>query len=78
MLLQLENTDVANLKKLMEYARQLNMRLSLVDESDGKVALPGKPLSEAALKSLIESGRKTGEVSMETAHNIIRKNFHAD
>ena len=78
MLLQLENTDASNLKKLMDYARQLNLRLSLVDENENNVALPGKPLSDAALRSLIESGRKTGTISMESAHNIIRKNFHAD
>jgi len=47
MLLQLENTDLINLKTLMEYARQLNMRLSLVDENEGEVALPGKPMSRS-------------------------------
>jgi hypothetical protein len=78
MLLQLENTDSSNLKKLMDYARQLNLRLSLVDENENNVALPGKPLSDTALRSLIESGRKTGVISMESAHNIIRKNLHAD
>ena len=78
MLLQLENTDFANIKKLMDYARQLNLRLSLLDDNEGNTALPGKPLSEAALKTLIESSRKTGTISMESAHNIIRKNFNAD
>jgi hypothetical protein len=78
MLLQLENTDASNLKKLMAYARQLNLRLSLVDENENNVTLPGKPLSDTALRSLIESGRKTDTISMESAHNIIRKNFHAD
>jgi hypothetical protein len=75
-LLLLENTSSANIKKLMDYARQLDLHLSLVDESN--TSLPGKPLSEAALRSMIESGRKTGVVKMETAHNTIRKNFHAD
>lgn len=78
MLLQLENTDASNLKKLMDYARQLNLHLSLVDENENNVVLPGKPLSDTALRSLIESGRKTGTVSMESAHNILRKDFHAD
>ena len=78
MLLQLENTDFTNVKKLMDYARQLNLRLSLLDDNESNTALPGKPLSEAALKALIESGRKSGTISMETAHNIIRKNFNAD
>lgn len=78
MLLQLENTDFSNIKKLMDYARQLNMRLSLIDDNESNTALPGKPLSEAALKALIESGRKTVTISMENAHNTIRKNFNAD
>jgi hypothetical protein len=78
MLLQLENTDFTNIKKLMDYARQLNLRLSLLDDNESNTALPGKPLSEAALKSLIESSRKSGTISMGTAHNIIRKNFNAD
>jgi len=78
MLLQLENTDFSNIKKLMDYARQLNLRLSLLDDNESNTALPGKPLSEAALKTLIESGRKSGTISMENAHNTIRKNFNAD
>jgi hypothetical protein len=78
MLLQLENTDSSNIKKLVEYARQLNLHLSVVDDMANSVSLPGKPLSETALKALIESGRKTGVVSMANAHEAIRKNFHAD
>ena len=76
MLLLLENTSSSNLNKLMEYARQLNLRLSLIDESN--TSLPGKPLSDDALRSMIEQGRKTGTIAMESAHTIIRKNFNAD
>ncbi len=78
MLLQLENTDAANVKKLMDYARQLNLHLSLVDDAENKPSLPGKALSAAALRGLIESGRKTGIISMNAAHDLIRKNFHED
>lgn len=78
MLLVLENTNDINLKKLIEYARQLNLHLSPVDDSESSTALPGKPLSPALLKSMIEQGRKTGAISMEAAHSSIRKNFHAD
>jgi len=78
MLLQLENTDNANLQKLMDYARQLNLRLSLIDDNSNNLALPGKPLSGAALKTLIESSRKSGIITMESAHDIIRKKFNAD
>jgi uncharacterized protein YhfF len=77
MLLLLENTDSGNIKKLMDYARQLNLRLSLVDDTDSP-ALPGKPLSAEKLKAMIENGRKTGTISMVAAHQMLRKNFNAD
>ena len=78
MLLQLENTSDANVKKLLDYARELNLHLRLVEQDESKTALPGKPLSESALQSMIESSRKSGTISMEDAHNTIRKNFNAD
>jgi len=78
MLLQLENTTEANVQKLLDYARQLNLSLTLIDQDESNFALPGKPLPESALKSMIEAGRKTGTITMENAHDIIRKNFHAD
>jgi hypothetical protein len=78
MLLQLENTSYANVKKLLEYARELNLNLRLVDQDESNPTLPGKPLSETALKALIENSRKSGSITMDVAHNIIRKNFHAD
>ena len=78
MLLQLENTSYANLKKLLDYASQLNLHLRLVDQDETNTALPGKPLSEAALKAMIESSRKSGTITMQSAHDTIRKNFHAD
>jgi hypothetical protein len=78
MLLQLENTSYANLKKLLEFAQELNLNLRLVDEDTSNIALPGKPLSESALKSIIENSRKSGTITMKAAHDTIRKNFHAD
>ena len=78
MLLQLENTSYDNVKKLLEYARELNLSLKLIDQDSSNTTLPGKPLSAAALKAMIENSRKTGTISMEAAHNTIRKNFHAD
>jgi hypothetical protein len=73
MLLQLENSDYKNVEKLMDYARQLNLHLSLVDDNENNPALPGKSLSASALKMLIKSGRKSGSINMETTHKIIRK-----
>ena len=78
MLLQLEDTSYANVKKLLEYARELKLNLRLIDPVEGKTALPGKPLSDEALKTLIANSRKSGTITMDTAHNTIRKNFHAD
>ncbi len=78
MLLQLEDTSYANVKKLLEYARELNLNLRLVDQDSGNSALPGTPLSAATLKAIIENSRKTGTITMADAHNTIRKNFHAD
>jgi len=78
MLLQLENTSYANLKKLLEYASQLNLKLRLIDQEESNTALPGKPLSKAALRDMIENSRKSGTITMEDAHQTIRKNFDAD
>ena len=78
MLLLLENTNYADVKKLLDYANQLNLRLSVIDQDENNSGLPGKPLSTAALKSIIENSRKSGAITMDTAHDTIRKNFHAD
>lgn len=77
MLLLLENTSNANITKLLEYARQLDLRLTLLDD-ESNTTLPGKPISPSVLKSMIEQGRKMGTISLETAHNAIRKNLNAD
>ncbi len=78
MLLQLENTNAANVMKLIDYANQLHLHLSIIDENYNNTALPGKPLSALQLKTMIESSRKSGTISMNAAHQIIRKNFNAD
>ncbi len=65
MQLQPENTNDENVHKLPDYVNESNS------------VLPGKALSESALISMIEDGRKTGTITMETAHDIIRKNFHS-
>ena len=78
MLLRLENTSYANVKKLVDYAGKLNLRLSLVDQDESNAALPGKPLSATALKAMIEHSRKTGAVNMETAHNILHSSRLTD
>ena len=78
MLLQIEETNRENILKLIDYANQHNLRLSIVDESKLDTTLPGKPLTSDELNELIEHSRKSGTVTMKSAHQIIRKNFNAD
>ncbi len=78
MLLQLENTNQENINKLLAFAEQNHLKLSLIDNNDTNNALPGQPLSPQQLKELIDKGRKSGVISMQNAHQIIRNSFHAD
>ena len=78
MLLQLKNTNAANLHKLIDFAQQLNLELKVVDDNENNIALPGKPLSAKQLESMIESSRQSGIINMQLANQIIRKNFNAD
>ena len=75
--MQLENTNWENIDKLIAFALQNNMKLSLVDNEVNDYSLPGKKLSPDELTQLIESGRAGGKVSMQHAHNIIRTQFNA-
>ena len=78
MLLQLKNTNAANLHKLIDFAQQLNLELKVVDDNENNIALPGKPLSAKQLESMIESSRQSGIINMQLANQIIRKHFNAD
>ena len=78
MLLQLQNTDAANLNKLIDFAHQLNLELKVVTDDENNIALPGKPLSAKQLEEMIESSRQSGIISMQLANQIIRKNFNVD
>lgn len=74
MLLQLENTNKENVMKLIDFANKLNLNLSLVDDSASNISLPGKPLNDIQLKNMIEASRQSGTISMQDAHQLIRKN----
>ena len=78
MLLKLENTNKENVMKLIDFANKLNLNLSLIDDTSNTASLPGKPLSDLQLKSMIESSRQSGTISMKDAHHFIRNNFNAD
>lgn len=77
MLLQLENSQQDDVNKLLAFAKQNHLKLSIVDDSD-EYYLPGKPLNDNEIAELIESSRNSGTISMQDAHGLIRKNYNAD
>ncbi len=78
MLLQLQQANNDNLEKLMAYAKQNNMELSVIDNIEDNYFLPGKPLTKQTIKRIISKGRTNGTILMDNVHNAIRKNNHAD
>ena len=70
MLLELENTSVENMQKLVAFAQQNNLQLTVVDDVDDNYHLPGKPLTAKQLDDLIASSRKSGIISIRDAHEI--------
>ena len=78
MLLQLEDTHKDAINKLLAYAKENDLKLSLVDEDENNYALPGKELTNQQLLQLIEKSRKSGIISMKNAHEIINKSYNAD
>jgi hypothetical protein len=77
MLLQLENTDKDNIDKLLAFAKQNHLQLSLIDDVENNILLPGKPLSPEELTKFIEKSRASGMITMENAHQIIRDKYNA-
>lgn len=78
MLFQLNDTSKVNVDKLLAFAKQNKLALSLVDNPEDNLFLPGKPLSPELLTQMIEKSRKSGMISMQQAHRIIRENFSED
>lgn len=78
MLLQLENTNKENVHKLLNFAKQNQLKLSVIDDIENNYFLPGRPLNEDEVSQLIEKSRKSGSISIEDAHTVIRKSFDAD
>jgi hypothetical protein len=78
MLLQLEDTHKDAINKLLAYAKENDLKLSLVDEDENNYVLPGRGLTNQQLLHLIERSRKSGIISMKNAHEIINKSYNAD
>ena len=78
MLLQLEETHQEDVNKLLAFAKNNNLKLSLIDESENNFLLPGKPLTEEQLLQLINQSRNGKMISMANAHELIGSYYNAD
>lgn len=77
MLLQLENAPKIEIQKLLAFAKEHHLQLSIVAVAKSKSYLPGKPLSAKELNRLIKKSRKSGTASMEKAHQEARKKIES-
>ena len=68
MLLQLENTSKDDINKLLDFAKQNQLKLSVIDDTENNFFLPGKPLTDMQLTELIENGRNGWNIDIEHAH----------
>lgn len=78
MLLELENPNKENLAKLLDFARQHHLNLTIVDDKEGDLFLPGKPLNDDQLKKLILESRESGIINMNNAHSAIRNSLNGN
>lgn len=78
MLLQLESTKKNIIQKLLAFAAENNIQLSLVDADKTKLYLPGKSLTAKETKQLIEDSRKSGIVSMAKTHKLIKQKLNGN
>ncbi len=76
MLLELEKTNKDNIDKLLNFAKENQLKLSVMDDYETNFFLPGKPLSDEELCILVEKSRSSGQISMQKAHSIIRTSFN--
>ena len=75
MLFNLNNPSKPNIDKLLAFAKQNQLQLSLIDDVAGNLFLPGNPLTPDKLTQMIERSRKSGIISMTDAHQIIRDKY---
>ena len=76
MLFQLNDTSKDNINKLLDFAKQNHLPLSLIDDTDNSLFLPGKPLTPDELTKMIEKSRNSGMIRMQNAHQIIREAYN--
>lgn len=77
MLLQLENTNMEQIEKLMNFAKENQLQLRLIDDNRNNYFLPGKALSNDELINLLESSRQSGNITLKNAHALIKNSFNA-
>lgn len=77
MLLQLQDANQENINKLLQFAKQNQLELSLVDSETNNL-LPGKALTPFQLNQIIENSRNSGIISMNDAHELIRRGNNAN
>lgn len=75
MLLELLNTEADQLKQLLDWARKNDIQLSPLDQDDKNMSLPGRPLSNFELEELIKTGRMSGQIELNEAHELIRRKY---
>jgi hypothetical protein len=78
MLLQLKESKKADVQKLIAFAKENSLHLTIVDADKSKTYLPGEALKEKEIKELITKSRKSGTVSLEKAHKQIRKKLNGN
>lgn len=77
MLLQLENTSTKQIEMLLNFAKENQLQLKLIDDNENNYFLPGEALSDDELLNLVEKSRQSGNISLEDAHGLIRNAFNA-
>lgn len=77
MLLELKNTTTDSIEKLMSFAKDNGINLSLLDDEED-YHLPGKPLTDEQLTAYLDESNASGTIDIDTAHTLIRKMFNGD
>ena len=75
MLLQLENTSRKNINRLLDFARDHDLKLELVDDPGGNYYLPGKPLSDEELLNLVKKENQQNRKYLISAHENLFKYY---